>query len=100
MAGYKRPRDVEFRDSLPLSQVGKVLPRVLKEEELQKKGKKLQCERPPSSVSALRGTVRAPIHENESLHDGADVHRATYVLTGPKVSELLNSSEKYHFNLC
>lgn len=25
MAGYKRPRGVEFRDSLPLSQVGKVL---------------------------------------------------------------------------
>jgi len=40
MAGYKRPREVEFRDSLPLSQVGKVLHRVLKEEELQKKGKK------------------------------------------------------------
>jgi long-chain acyl-CoA synthetase len=39
MAGYKRPREVEFRDSLPLSQVGKVLHRVLKEEELQKKGK-------------------------------------------------------------
>ncbi|MGA2237942.1 MAG: long-chain fatty acid--CoA ligase [Candidatus Bathyarchaeia archaeon] len=37
MAGYKRPREVEFRDSLPLSQVGKVLHRVLKEEELQKR---------------------------------------------------------------
>jgi len=38
MAGYKRPREVEFRDSLPLSQVGKVLHRVLKEEELERRG--------------------------------------------------------------
>ena len=37
MAGYKRPREVEFRDSLPLSQVGKVLHRVLREEELKKR---------------------------------------------------------------
>jgi len=40
MAGYKRPREVEFRDSLPLSQVGKVLHRVLREEELGKRGAK------------------------------------------------------------
>jgi len=40
MAGYKRPREVEFRDSLPLSQIGKVLKRVLREEELQKRGMK------------------------------------------------------------
>ncbi len=33
LAGYKRPRTVEFRDSLPTSPVGKVLRRVLKEEE-------------------------------------------------------------------
>jgi long-chain acyl-CoA synthetase len=39
MAGYKRPREIEFRDSLPLSQVGKVLHKVLREEELQKRGK-------------------------------------------------------------
>jgi len=38
MTGYKRPRSVEFRESLPTSVVGKVLRRVLKEEEL-KKGK-------------------------------------------------------------
>jgi long-chain acyl-CoA synthetase len=37
MAGYKRPREVEFRDSLPISQVGKVLHRVLREEELKKR---------------------------------------------------------------
>lgn len=37
MVGYKRPRKVEFRDDLPLSTVGKVLRRVIKEEEL--KGK-------------------------------------------------------------
>ena len=36
MAGYKRPRSIEFRDSLPTSVVGKVLRRVLKDEELQK----------------------------------------------------------------
>jgi len=36
MTGYKRPRNVEFRDSLPTSVVGKVLRRVLKEEELKK----------------------------------------------------------------
>ncbi|UCE13698.1 MAG: long-chain fatty acid--CoA ligase [Candidatus Heimdallarchaeota archaeon] len=34
MAGYKRPRKVEFRDELPLSTIGKVLRRVIKEEEL------------------------------------------------------------------
>jgi long-chain acyl-CoA synthetase len=37
MAGYKRPKEVEFRDSLPLSQVGKVVHRVLREEELEKR---------------------------------------------------------------
>ncbi len=34
MAGYKRPRQVEFRESLPVSNVGKVLRRVLRDEEL------------------------------------------------------------------
>ncbi|MBM4371990.1 MAG: AMP-binding protein, partial [Deltaproteobacteria bacterium] len=33
MAGYKRPREVEFRASLPTSNIGKVLRRVLKDEE-------------------------------------------------------------------
>ena len=33
MAGYKRPREIEFRESLPVSNVGKVLRRVLKDEE-------------------------------------------------------------------
>lgn len=36
MAGYKRPRAVEFREALPTSVVGKVLRRVLREEELKK----------------------------------------------------------------
>ena len=36
MAGYKRPREVEFRDALPTSVVGKVLRRVLRDEELKK----------------------------------------------------------------
>ncbi|MEE9611623.1 MAG: hypothetical protein V3W19_10240 [Desulfatiglandales bacterium] len=37
MAGYKRPREIEFRGSLPMSVVGKVLRRVLREEELKKR---------------------------------------------------------------
>ena len=36
MAGYKRPRQIEFRESLPTSPIGKVLRRVLKEEEMSK----------------------------------------------------------------
>ena len=34
MAGYKRPRIIEFREALPVSAVGKVLRRVLRDEEL------------------------------------------------------------------
>ena len=34
MAGYKRPKTIEFRDELPLSQVGKILRRVLRNEEI------------------------------------------------------------------
>jgi long-chain acyl-CoA synthetase len=34
MAGYKRPRSIEFRESLPTSIVGKVLRRVLRDEEM------------------------------------------------------------------
>jgi long-chain acyl-CoA synthetase len=36
MAGYKRPRAVEFRDDIPLSNIGKVLRRVLRDEEVKK----------------------------------------------------------------
>jgi long-chain acyl-CoA synthetase len=36
MAGYKRPKHVEFRESLPVSNVGKVLRRVLRDGELKK----------------------------------------------------------------
>jgi long-chain acyl-CoA synthetase len=32
MAGYKRPRAIEFRDEIPMSNVGKVLRRVLRDE--------------------------------------------------------------------
>jgi long-chain acyl-CoA synthetase len=39
MAGYKRPREVKIVDSLPLSNIGKVLRRVLLEEELKERGK-------------------------------------------------------------
>ena len=34
MAGYKRPKSIEFRDNIPVSNVGKVLRRVLRDEEL------------------------------------------------------------------
>ncbi len=33
MAGYKRPRQIEFRDEIPMSNVGKILRRVLRDEE-------------------------------------------------------------------
>jgi len=36
MAGYKRPKIVEFREELPVSNVGKVLRRVLRDEERDK----------------------------------------------------------------
>jgi len=36
MAGYKRPKFIEFRDEIPLSNIGKVLRRVLRDEELNK----------------------------------------------------------------
>ena len=36
LAGYKRPRVIEFRDQVPVSNVGKVLRRVLKDEEANK----------------------------------------------------------------
>ena len=36
LAGYKRPRSIEFRDTLPTSVIGKVLRRVLRDEALEK----------------------------------------------------------------
>jgi long-chain acyl-CoA synthetase len=33
MAGYKRPKMIEFREDIPVSNVGKVLRRVLRDEE-------------------------------------------------------------------
>jgi len=36
LAGYRVPKHVEFRDSLPETMIGKVLRRVLQEEERQK----------------------------------------------------------------
>ncbi len=39
LASYKAPRMVEFRDSLPKSLVGKVLRRILREEEIARRGK-------------------------------------------------------------
>jgi long-chain acyl-CoA synthetase len=39
MAGYKRPKEVVFVDSLPLTSVGKVLRRELRDAELKKMGK-------------------------------------------------------------
>jgi long-chain acyl-CoA synthetase len=40
LTGYKRPKHVEFRDSLPTSNVGKILRRELRDEELKKLGQK------------------------------------------------------------
>jgi long-chain acyl-CoA synthetase len=40
MAGYKRPREVEIVTSLPMSNVGKVLRRELREAEIKKRGQK------------------------------------------------------------
>jgi long-chain acyl-CoA synthetase len=37
MAGYKRPKSVDFRDEIPVSNIGKVLRRVLREEEIGRK---------------------------------------------------------------
>ncbi|MBS3809672.1 MAG: long-chain fatty acid--CoA ligase [Desulfobacterales bacterium] len=37
MAGYKRPKYIEFRNDIPVSPVGKVLRRVLRDEEMGKK---------------------------------------------------------------
>ncbi len=34
MAGYKRPKQIEFRDEIPVSNIGKVLRRVLRDEEI------------------------------------------------------------------
>lgn len=36
MAAYKRPHSVEFREALPMTPVGKILRRVLRDEERQK----------------------------------------------------------------
>ncbi|WP_313518233.1 long-chain-fatty-acid--CoA ligase FadD1 [Pseudomonas sp.] len=40
VTGYKRPKSVEFRDALPTTNVGKILRRELRDEELKKLGKK------------------------------------------------------------
>ncbi len=40
VTGYKRPKAVEFRDSLPTTNVGKILRRELRDEELRKLSKK------------------------------------------------------------
>lgn len=40
VTGYKRPKTVEFRDSLPTTNVGKILRRELRDEELRKLGQK------------------------------------------------------------
>ena len=37
LTGYKVPREIEFRDSLPTSNIGKILRRELREQELQKR---------------------------------------------------------------
>ena len=39
LAGYKRPRSIEFREALPTSVIGKVLRRVLRDEARENAGK-------------------------------------------------------------
>ena len=39
LTGYKMPREVEFRDELPKSNIGKILRRVVRDEELAKRTK-------------------------------------------------------------
>ena len=46
LTGYKMPRHIEFRDELPMTPVGKILRRELKDEEEAKRAKK------PSAVKA------------------------------------------------
>ena len=36
LTGYKIPKDIEFRDELPKTNVGKILRRVLRDEEIAK----------------------------------------------------------------
>jgi long-chain acyl-CoA synthetase len=43
LTGYKVPRIVEFRDALPQSNIGKILRRELRDEEIAKAGKKTQA---------------------------------------------------------
>jgi long-chain acyl-CoA synthetase len=38
LTGYKRPHDIEFRDSLPKTMIGKILRRQLVDEEKKKAG--------------------------------------------------------------
>jgi acyl-coenzyme A synthetase/AMP-(fatty) acid ligase len=39
LAAYKFPRSIEFRQEIPKSAVGKILPRVLRDKELEKEKK-------------------------------------------------------------
>ncbi len=45
LAGYKCPKEFEFRESLPTSVIGKVLRRVLREEELEKRARAQKMEK-------------------------------------------------------
>ncbi|MCB2774120.1 hypothetical protein KQ879_15220, partial [Listeria monocytogenes] len=68
LTGYKRPKAVEFRDSLPTTNVGKILRRELRAEELKKAGQKYgrRCLRTPrrcgaSSLQAVGCGVSGPV---------------------------------------
>ena len=39
LTGYKVPKEIEFRDELPKTNVGKILRRVLRDEEIAKRSK-------------------------------------------------------------
>ena len=72
MAGYKRPKHVEFRDSLPVSPVGKVLRRVLRDEKIEKDEKEYKFENPQyysnKPLSELKGVILlAPVGEAQKI---------------------------------
>ncbi|MDP0688905.1 hypothetical protein Q8F86_26945, partial [Klebsiella pneumoniae] len=68
LPGYKRPKAVEFRDSLPTTNVGKILRRELRDKELKKAGKKKvrRCLKKPrrcgaSSLQAVGCGLSRPV---------------------------------------
>ena len=72
MAGYKRPRSVEFRDELPMSTVGKILRRQLRDEEWAKSKAKKEGKRdskdPDAPKDAAKPSRKKPGAEQVKTH--------------------------------